>query len=204
MGFINQFPYSDFHEMNLDWLIKQTKANNDKIAYLEEEFSKIVIVTEDHIQEMINASIAANNITVYQAINQVKNDLIAAINDLNTDLTSRYKAYTDAQIALQKIYIDNQDVFYFNEAKTYSDNNLVKAKDYTDSQVLDYTMMINPITGVYEDVRKVVDDIVTYFHTENTLTAGEYDALDLTADDYDNYELTAYDYDFNGKTLLNP
>lgn len=204
MGFINQFPYSDFHEMNLDWLIKQTKANNDQIAYLEEEFAKIVVVTEDHIQEMINASIAANNITVYQAINQVRNDLIAAINDLNTDLTSRYKAYTDAQIALQKIYIDNQDVFYFNEAKTYSDNNLVKAKEYTDSQVLDYTMMINPITGVYEDVRKVVDDIVTYFHTENTLTAGEYDALDLTADDYDNYELTAYDYDFNGKTLLNP
>ena len=202
MGFINQFPYSDFHEMNLDWLIKQTKANNDKIAYLEEEFAKIVVVTEEHIQDMIDASIKANNVTVYEAINQVKNDLTAAINNLNTDLTARYKAYTDAQIALQKIYIDNQDVFYLNEAKTYSDNNLNIAKAYTDQSVLDYTMMVNPITGVYEDVRNVVEDIVEYFHTDGALTAAEYDALELTATVYDAYELTAYDYDFNGKNLL--
>ena len=202
MGFINQFPYSDFHEMNLDWLIKQTKANNDKIAYLEEEFSKIVVVTEEHIQDMIDASIKANNVIVYDAILQVKNDLTAAINDLNTDLTARYKAYTDAQIALQKIYIDNQDVFYFNEAKTYSDNNLNIAKAYTDQSVLDYTMMVNPITGAYEDVRNVVEDIVEYFHTDGALTAAEYDALELTATVYDAYELTAYDYDFNGKNLL--
>lgn len=202
MGFVNQFPYSDFHELNLDWLINKTKENNDKIAMLEEEFSKIEVVTEEHIQAMINASIAANNITVYQAINQVRNDLIAALNALDVDITSRYKAYTDAQIALQKIYIDNQDIFYDNLAKSYADSALNEAKSYTDAQVLSYTMMVNPITGVYEDVRNVVNDIVSYFHTDGSLTAGEYDALDLTAQDYDNYELTAYDYDFNGKNLL--
>lgn len=26
MGFINQFPYSDFHEMNLDWILKEVKG----------------------------------------------------------------------------------------------------------------------------------------------------------------------------------
>ena len=25
MNFLNQFPYSDFHEMNLDWIIKTVK-----------------------------------------------------------------------------------------------------------------------------------------------------------------------------------
>lgn len=204
MAFINQFPYSDFHEMNLDWLIKQTKSNVDQIKYLEEEFAKIEIVTEEHIQEMIDASIASNNITVYNAINQVKTDLTDALHALDLDLTARYKAYTDAQIALQKIYIDNQDVFYFGQAKQYSDNNLDLAKAYTDNKVINYTMMINPITGVYEDVRNVVNDIVSYFHTGDALTAIEYDALQLTADDYDNYQLTAYDYDFNGKVRLNP
>ena len=24
-GFLNQFPYSDFHEMNLDWIIREVK-----------------------------------------------------------------------------------------------------------------------------------------------------------------------------------
>lgn len=202
MGFVNQFPYSDFHEMNLDWLINQTKTNMDQIKYLEDEFSKIVIVTEDHIREMINTAIQANNIVLYNAINQVRIDLTNALHDLDTDLTARYKAYTDAQIALQKIYIDNQDVFYDDLAKSYANTALTNAKAYTDEQVLSYNMMINPITGEYQDVRIVVDDIVNYFHTEGSLTAYEYDALDLTAQAYDNYELTAYDYDFNGKNLL--
>ena len=202
MGFINQFPYSDFHELNLDWLIKVTKESADKIAYLEEEFAKIEVLTEEQIQIMINDAIASNNIEVYAEINAVKTSLEQQIRDLDTDITARYKAYTDAQIALQKIYIDNQDIFYLNQAKAYSDSNLNLAKAYTDSQVLSYTMMINPITGVYEDVRNVVDDIVSYFHTADALTAIEYDALQLTADDYDNYELTAYDYDFNGKIRL--
>lgn len=216
MAFINQFPYSDFHELNLDWLIKITKENNEKVKYLIEEFEKIQVLTEDQINAMIAQAIEANNIVVYQSINQVRTDLNNRIDQLNTDfsarlvsldqdITARYKAYTDAQIALQKIYIDNQDTFYFEQAKLYSDTNLAKANAYTDNKVLSYTMMINPITGVYEDVRNVVDDIVSYFHTGDSLTAGEYDALELTADDYDAYQLTAYDYDFNGKVrLTNP
>lgn len=202
MGFINQFPYSDFHELNLDWLIKITKENQNKVKYLEEEFSKIEVLTEDQINQMIDSAIALNNITVYQAITQVKNDLMASLNQLDIDITARYKAYTDAQIALQKIYIDNQDVFYLNQAKAYSDNVLNLAKAYTDSAVLDYTMMINPITGEYDDVRVVVDDIVKYFHTDGSLTAQEYDDLELTASAYDAYDLSAYDYDFNAKNLL--
>ena len=202
MGFVNQFPYSDFHELNLDWLIKHTKELNDKIAYLEEEFAKIEVLTEDQINQMINMAISHNNIAVYNAINQVREDLTIAINDLNTDLTARYKAYTDAQIALQKIYIDNQDIYYDTLARSYADTAYTNAKNYTDEQVLSYTMMISPITGQYEDVRIVVNEIVEYFHTDGALTAGEYDALDLTAQAYDNYELTAYDYDFNGKNLL--
>lgn len=204
MGFINQFPYSDFHELNLDWLIKVTKESAAKIAYLEEEFAKIEVLTEEQIQIMINESIASNNIEVYAAINTVKTSLEQQLHDLDTDLTARYKAYTDAQIALQNIYIDNQDVFYFDQAKSYSDSNLALAKNYVDVKILDYTMMINPITGVYDDVRNVVDDIISYFHTADALTAIEYDALELTAEDYDNYELTAYDYDFNGKIHLIP
>lgn len=202
MSFLNQFPYSDFHELNLDWLIKITKQNQDQIKYLEEQFAQIEVLTEDQINSMIAAAIDANNLEVYAAINTVKNDLVLMMNNLDVDITTRYKAYTDAQIALQKIYIDNQDLFYFEEAKTYSDGNLDLAKAYTDNKVVNYTMMVNPITGVYEDVRNVVNDIVTYFHTDGSLTAEEYDNLELTATAYDAYELTAYDYDFNGKNLL--
>lgn len=202
MGFINQFPYSDFHELNLDWLLNKTKTLEGQIKYLEEQFAQIEILTEDTIKQMIAVAIAENNIEVYSAIAQVKNDLTAALNSLDIDITARYKAYTDAQIALQKIYIDNQDIYYYGLSKTYSDNNLNIAKAYTDNKVIDYTFMVNPITGQYDDVRNVVNDIFNNFLSNDALTAAEYDALDLTAIAYDNYELTAYEYDFNGKNLL--
>ena len=191
MGFVNQFPYSDFHELNLDWLIAKTKELNTHMDALQAEFDKIVVLTEDQINAMINSAIAANNIDLYNRLVQLK-----------AEITSEYKNYCNNQIAQLTIYVDNQDAYYNGLAEGYAEHALTEANAYTDGQVLNYTMMVNPITGVYEDVRLVVDDIVNYFHTENALTAAEYDALELTASDYDAYELTAYDYDFNGKIRL--
>lgn len=191
MDFINQFPYSDFHEMNLDWLIKQTKANMDLIKELQETIAQIQVLTKDQIDAMINTAINTNNEVIYTKMTQLK-----------AEITNEYTTMINNQIAQLKVYLDNQDLYYFNLGKEYSDNILVQAKEYSDSQVIDYTMMINPITGEYDDVRNVVDDIIIYFHSDNSLTAQEYDDLDLTATAYDAYDISAYDYDFNGKTLL--
>ena len=193
MPFIDKYPYSDFHELNLDWLIKITKESSAKISYLEEEFSKITVLTEDYIQMMIDQAIASNNIQIAQQLQQLHNDI-----------TTEYQAYVQSRINQLTTYINNQDTHYDQLAQGYAAQAQVNANAYTDDKVLNYTMMINPITGQYEDVRLVVDDIVSYFHTENSLTAGEYDALDLTASAYDAYDLTAYDYDFNGKIRLIP
>lgn len=190
-GFIKQFPYADFHELNIDWLLNKTKEIEETTKYLLEEWSKIEILTEEYIQQMINTAIETNNIALYTRMLEYKEQAV-----------SESKSYCNAQINQLRIYLDNQDVYYNGLAQGYAETALTNANAYTDSQVLNYTMMINPITGQYQDVRVVVDDIVSYFHTEDSLTAGEYDALDLTAEDYDNYELTAYDYDFKGKILL--
>lgn len=198
MAWLNQFPYSDFHELNIDWVLKQIRANMDEIAFLKEEFDKIEVMTEAQINEMISHAISTNNIQLYNDMNILK----ATITKEYTDYVTARVNQLNNSISQLKVYVDLQDSYYDELAQGYATTALTEAKDYTDNTVLNYTMMINPITGVYEDVRNVVEDIVEYFHTENALTAGEYDALDLTAEGYDSYELTAYDYDFNGKVLL--
>lgn len=192
-NFINQFPYTDFHELNLDWLIKETKNLRTTMDWLTKEFAKIEILTEEQIEAMIQAAIASNNIEIYKYLT-----------DLKAQITSEYQSYVTNQINQLTTYIDNQDVYYNGLAEGYASSALTNANAYTDAKVLNYTMMVNPITGEYQDVRIVINDIVTYFHTEDALTAGEYDALELTASAYDAYKLTAYDYDFNGKIKLNP
>lgn len=191
MDFIHKYPYSNLHELNLDWLIAETRKLIAQMTEVQAILAEIEILTEDQIRTMINSAIATNNIDLYNRMNQ-----------LHTDITNEYHNYVTSQINQLKIYIDNQDVYYDNLAKGYADTAEYNANAYTDEKVLNYTMMINPITGQYDDVRNVVNDIVFYFHSENTLTAGEYDALDMTAGAYDAKDLTAYDYDFNGKNLL--
>lgn len=188
-----EFPHTRTYEGDLGYLLKKMEQVSKDTEYLMDEFSKIVVLTQEEIQRMINASIEANNLILAQELQELKDQI-----------TLEYKGYVTAQINALTVYIDNQDVFYDEKAQDYASTALADAKDYTDSQVLSYNMMVNPITGEYEDVRNVVDDIVYYFHTNDTLTAAEYDALDLTATAYDAYDITAYDYDFSGKTILNP
>lgn len=202
MGFINQFPYSDFHELNIDWLLTLSKNLKSQMDYLMEEFEKIEVMTEDQINSMIQIAIATNNVDLYNRMNQLKIDITAEYKSYTDNAINTLKSYTDNKFADQKVYIDNQDVYYDGLAQSYAEHAIVVSKDYTDTKMIDYTYMINPITGEYEDVRDVVTDIVEYFHTDGSLTAGEYDALDLTAGAYDAYDLSAYDYDFNGKNLL--
>ena len=191
MSFINEFPYSDFHQLNADWLIKKTKDLINRVTTLEAEMAEIELVTKEQIEQMISIAIANNNI-------QIANDL----RNLYDQVTYEYQNYVNTRMNQLKVYIDNQDVAYDDLAKSYAHTALIDANTYTDDKILNVTMMVNPITGQYDDVRNVVNDIILYFHTNDTLTAGEYDALNMTAAAYDAKNITAYDYDYNGKNLL--
>lgn len=40
MGFFNEYPYTDFHEMNLDWIISKVKELDKKVGESLEEYIK--------------------------------------------------------------------------------------------------------------------------------------------------------------------
>lgn len=209
MDFINQFPYSDFHQLNLDWLINMMKALRTQMDTIQEEFDKIEVMTKEQIEILIQEAILNNNRELYEYLTQLKTQITAEDKAYTDSQISVVKSYTDNQITSVnnninnlKIYVDNQDVYYDDLAKIYADHAIVVANQYTDEKVVNYTYMISPITGEYEDVRDVINEMIDYFHSDNSLTAAEYDALDLTAAAYDAYDLTAFDYDFNGKILL--
>lgn len=199
MGFINQFPYSDAHELNLDWIINAVKTLSSHVDSLQEEFDKVELMTKEEIEAMINLAIDTD---VYPKMVEMKNQITREYQQYIQARIDDLTAHIDSIESDLRIYIDSQDSHYNELSKSYADHAESESKAYTDDKILNVTMMINPITGDYDDVRNVVTDIVDYFHSENSLTAAEYDALKLTARTYDSKQLTAFDYDFNGKTIL--
>lgn len=191
MGFANKYPYTDFHEINLDWLLGKVKELNSSVEEIKALMEKIVTMTPEQIQKLINDSI-----TIYDR------DLKQFLNTMRIDITTDYKAYCDSAIRQLTIYIDNRDAYYDAYARGYAAAALYEAKTYAEERLSTYAYMFSPITGRYEDVRNVVEEIIAYYHGDNILTASEYDAKDLTASAYDALQLSATDYDLNGKNLI--
>lgn len=52
--FTNQFPYTNFHELNLDWLLMKMKENNIKMDELENIWKGNIT---DYVKKVINDSI---------------------------------------------------------------------------------------------------------------------------------------------------
>ena len=43
MGLFEQFPYANFHELNLDWILKKIKELDEKVDSIEDRILKISI-----------------------------------------------------------------------------------------------------------------------------------------------------------------
>ena len=67
-GFIHKFPYSNFHEINLDWLINSMKALQSSFKELSDKVDDAIVYMKDNIYqtttEIINEAIEAGSINV--------------------------------------------------------------------------------------------------------------------------------------------
>lgn len=63
MAWYNQFPWTDFHQLNLDWIIKEIKTNSDNIAQNDADIERLVALI-DNISPGLSQS---NYVTVGKA-----------------------------------------------------------------------------------------------------------------------------------------
>lgn len=180
-NFFHNYPYTDFHELNLDWCI----ANIKKLLNYFEGLDELATITY-----------------VDESIETLRSSLQAAI-DLKLDRTDFDTFVYELQISLNSMVNDIHALEYATSQNaqaiidTY--NNL---KNYIDSQLIDLEV-INPMTGESEPIQLVLNYMANLLR-DNALTAAEYDGADLTATAYDALQLTAYDYDNYGKNYITP
>ena len=101
MGFVNQFPYSDFHEMNLDWIIAALKDLQNQMGDFEavntvefkgqwdisQQYAKWSIVTDNnntyYAKEIVPAGVQITNTDYWINTNILSVDNALNINSVN-------------------------------------------------------------------------------------------------------------------------
>lgn len=188
MNIFHNYPYTDFHELNLDWCIENIKK---LLAYFE---GLDRLATVEYVDEEIRKT--------KEEIRKAEETLQALI-DLKVDKTTFNEFVSEVQISLESIAgnIRTLQLAVADNAQAIIDtyNNL---KNYIDSQLIDLEV-INPMTGQTQPIQLVLNYMADLLRSD-ALTAQEYDSAELTAEDYDGLELTAYVYDNYGRNYITP
>lgn len=195
MGLYEHWPYVNFHELNLNWILEQLKTVRDEYA----EVQQLVIDLEDLKNKYLE---------IYALYDELNAEFISFKKDVNDEM-SAFEADIQNQFNLQSLEIQNQFLTLSEQVtNTLSGFNsrLIDMDIKLDNAIENLSQsltIINPFTGIEEPIAQVIYMLAS-FHMEDAITAGEYDGLMLTAGAYDALALTAYQYDVTGKQYLMP
>lgn len=197
MGAFEHFPYTNFQDLNLDWILKQLKALEDDVKEVV-ELSKTWSEQVDYLNKRME-TIEEENAKLTTLYNSFVQEVESKFNTLEQQQLENFEVLKNqVENEFYRLQLEiNQALSTFNDRINYLDNKL----DETLSNLPSLIIMTSPFTGEDDSLQNIIYEIVNE-QKSGSLTAREYDNLELTASAYDNYELTAYDYDWRGKELL--
>ena len=206
----SEYPCTDFHELNLDWVLAKVRGFDAELSKLSTEFAEIkdevdnLLDTVDaEIEAKINAYvpgyvdsqlqpyIAQLNIALAEV--RALKDLIDGWDELLADVR---RDFTQADINIRNDYLAK-----INTLRLATEYALQELSDRIDNIAFEYPDILDPTSGLYANIATViynVYDVLRY----NALTALQFQAAGLTAQELDDLGLTAHEWDLNGYQYL--
>ena len=221
VGFFNKYPYTDFHELNLDWLLTNYQAIIDKTNETIAWANNHQIEYEEAIERL---TAVENEIDTFEA------QITAAFNQLETDLrTEMEKALSDTIAEVDETIAQlRQDVSFaiaafenrFLELETQIKNELAETKAQVARAIIELQNILQANNNFIFDyvenrLNKFIDDLpeiltVMVYNPYRGETTDIQTAINdiysvaciwgLTASQYDSLGLTAAEYDALGLT----
>lgn len=187
MGFFNKYPYTDFHELNADFILNRIKNIEEQIATIKEQIEaeifewvqaqlkpfedelNALIKEVNDLSEYTEETLAAYDARIDAFVLQVNN----ALASMRADLVASIQAVND----LTDIKIEQNNVYLLNEIT---------------QNVGDLFMVQNPFTGEYVTIQSMID-YLSAFHivdgidydtmASRALTYNAFAALNITYTD---------------------
>jgi len=215
VGIWEKVPYTNYHDLNLDWIITTMKEIKSDIDLLNEWKA-----SRDQRDAEIDAQLEDLN-TRFTALETLYNTFVDEVNtrftELETEITDQvdalevritaradaleadvYARLTALQTALETEMRDfKADVQSLLSVYNTRIMAVEEGLENIIDQLPEMFTIVDPYTGQENSIVNVIYEIVNKTKV-SALTASAYDAAALTATAYDALNLTAYTYDFNG------
>lgn len=189
-----QFPYTNFHDLNLDWMLKEVKRVSEAV----DKWSTEVL---DAAKTYTDVKVAAEAERANQANLELKQTVETAIRDFQNAVNGAISGFQE-QMRQQDIEIEA---------------NLAAARGYTNAQIAqnnEYLMdeiskglidlkVLNLFTGKYVTVQEMFDYLAT-FHLTGAISVAQINNAQRTVNTVVGYNATCTDIVINGYHIFYP
>lgn len=223
----NLYPYTNIHELNLDWILDEIKKFREELEQIEDYGDRItqLEVETDNLERDLTA--LSNNLESFKrSAESTHENLQRQIRDNNNSIIS-LKSYVlnfedrnkdehkefDRRInnLVQNYAVILQDLARIRVLIADGDERtLILAKEYADLLLEEFKRefpklydlyVFSPITGQIVTVQVALNELYEAYRFY-AITAKDFDELGWTAEELDRKGLTALELDTNSKSLL--
>ena len=206
MGLFEQFPYSNFHELNLDWILKKIKELDDKVDSIE-----------DRILKEANAYTDQQIAGLRRDFAELEADFVAFKSDINAQFAAytakQDKAFADYQkLVNAQINLLEQEI---RDAKAELQTLLKQANAYTDASIAMLLLQLpdiitkniknakvyNLLTGKYVTIQAMFD-FLCLFHAPGALTCTGVFERNNTCTEIQQYNKTCNDFITDARNFI--
>ena len=197
--FDNKYPYLDFHELNLDWVIAKITEFDKKLDdYEDTVLAKAKEYTDSAIKESYSSLVTE--------FNEFKNEVTTLISDLDSrydefvDTVNNRMTITDANVAAISRKVD----LVLDEANAYTNQAIINNNDYIIDQTtkaLETVTVLNYFTGARISIQDMFD-YLAHFHLQNAISVDTLVARAKTVNELIAYNMTMTQLATDGATII--
>ena len=220
MGWTNfEFPHSSNYDGDLRELLRMYKKLVEEYDTIKSEIDTAVDFINNFkgyvgetVNEVVDAKLLSVNVkldAISEAVKRIDlniDEIEVSVIDLYSDMEILRNNFQTEMVAIRLEIASIYEVFaeYKNSIDDLVAGKMLELVRYIEEHVqqIERLYVVNPMTGEYVNIQKVLDMFAEYIGLGYGLTADEYDSLELSALEYDNLRLTALAYSMRGYLIF--
>lgn len=191
----NMFPYSNFHELNLNWILNELKDFSGQLDEFRTRLDTIRAGILADCKEYTDAAIAEQ----YGVFQQQYNELVIQIDQFQSAVNNTLKGF-------QEQFDDYKEKTTAEvlSAKAYTDVSIEQNNEYILEEITKQSIgikVLNPFTGERVTIQDMID-YLSNFHLENAILVNTLISRNNTVNQLIAYGMTCTDLTANGATII--